>query len=289
MRILITIPHFYRAKAGAPDGREPLHGSGAAKAEGRVQALTRCLFSLCETFGPQQSFIGSPNIPCNGSVASQIEIVVCTTGNHHLMNRLPQGVFRHHSTGTEPLFLGYSCHEVLADNLGRYDYYCFLEDDILLSDPLFFWKQAWFTQMVGDRAVLQPHRFETSDQLPQQKLYIDGPIRDPTIAPRFQDKRVRPRMRGRVLGVEVAFERVDNPHSGCFFLTENQMKRWMEQPYFLDRSAEFWGPLESAATLGVMRTFETYKPALENAGFLEVHHLDTRYLGRVIWPFRPNR
>jgi len=187
------------------------------------------------------------------------------------------------------MFLGYSCHEVLADNLGRYDYYCFLEDDIVVSDPLFFWKQAWFTRMVGDRAVLQPHRFETSDQLPRHKLYIDGPIRDPTIAPKFQDKHVRPRMQGRVLGVEIAFERVDNPHSGCFFLTEAQMRRWADQPYFLDRSAEFWGPLESAATLGVMRTFETYKPALENAGFLEVHHLDTRYLGRAVRPVRPKK
>ena len=288
MRILFTIPHFYRPKS-APDGAEPLHGSGAVSADRRVVALARCVLSLCETFGSHQSFIGKPTTPCNGAIASQIDIVVCTTGNHHLIDRLPPDLFRHHSTFAEPMFLGYSCHQVLADNLGRYDYYCFLEDDIVVSDPLFFWKQAWFTRMVGDRALLQPHRFETSDQLPRQKLYIDGPIRDPTIAPKFQDKHVRPRMQGRVMGVEIAFERVDNPHSGCFFLTEAQMRRWADQPYFLDRSAEFWGPLESAATLGVMRTFETYKPALENAGFLEVHHLDTRYLGRAVWPLRPQK
>jgi len=286
MRVLFTIPHFYRPKPAAPDGRESLHGSGSAKADGRVRALSRCLLSLWETYGRWQSFIGAASIPCNGGVASEIDIVVCTTGDDHLVARLPQGLFRHRSTSAEPMFLGYGCHEVLAENLGRYDYYCFLEDDIVVSDPLFFWKQAWFTRMAGDRAVLQPHRFETSEQLPRQKLYIDGPIRDPTIAPRFQDKRVRPRLNGRVLGMEVAFERVDNPHSGCFFLTQAQMRRWTEQPYFLDRSAEFWGPLESAATLGVMRTFEAYKPALENAGFLEVQHLDTRYLGRVVWPFR---
>ena len=138
--------------------------------------------------------------------------------------------------------------------------------------------------MLGDRALLQPHRFETHDRAPGQKLYIDGPIRDATIAPRFQDKSVRPRARGSVLGVNVGFERVDNPHSGCFFLTEPQMRRWSEQPYFMDRAADFWGPLESAATLGVMRTFEVYKPSLENAGFLEVHHLDHRYLGRYVRP-----
>ena len=289
MRILFTIPHFYKPKPSGPGGGESLHGSGSQNADGRVRALSRCLRSLWETFGRWQSFIGDPNRPCNGSVAAEIEIVVCTTGPDHLIDRLPHGLFRHHNAPAQPMFLGYNCHEVLAQNLGRYDYYCFLEDDILVSDPLFFWKQAWFTRMVGDRAVLQPHRFETSAELPLQKLYIDGPIRDPTIAPRFQNKRIRPRIGGRVLGVEVAFERVENPHSGCFFLTEAQTKRWAEQPYFLDRSAEFWGPLESAATLGVMRTFETYKPALENAGFLEVQHLDTRYLGRMVRPFRPKR
>ena len=28
-----------------------------------------------------------------------------------------------------------------------------------------------------------------------------------------------------------------------------------------------------------MRTFRIYKPARENAGFLEIRHLDNRYLG----------
>ncbi len=84
------------------------------------------------------------------------------------------------------------------------------------------------------------------------------------------------------MGNEVDFERVDNPHAGCFFLNAKQMQRWTEQPYFLDRSSEFWGPLESAATLGIMRTFDVYKPAVRNAGFLEICHLDPRYLGRRV-------
>ena len=44
------------------------------------------------------------------------------------------------------------------------------------------------------------------------------------------------------------------------------------------------GPLESAATLGIMRHFRVYKPARENAAFLEIEHLDRRYLGRVFNP-----
>ncbi|HEU5118961.1 MAG TPA: hypothetical protein VFT74_20390 [Isosphaeraceae bacterium] len=43
-------------------------------------------------------------------------------------------------------------------------------------------------------------------------------------------------------------------------------------------------PLESAATLGIIRTFRTYKPARECAGFLEVRHLDKRVIPHLPKP-----
>ena len=52
----------------------------------------------------------------------------------------------------------------------------------------------------------------------------------------------------------------------------------MRAPYFLDRSAAFIGALENAATLGIMRTFEVFKPGAENADFFEVRHHGTGYL-----------
>ncbi len=284
MRILFTIPHFYRSKGGGTSsiGGEPLHGSEGTVEQARRQALLMSVASLHQTFGRDQAHIVDVRLACNELIAANIEVVVCTTGEEHLLTHLPSGLFKQHKTLAEPRLLGYECHNVMADSLGRFDYYCFLEDDILINDPLFFWKQRWFNSAAGDRAVLQPHRFELSPLPPIQKLYIDGPIRDPTISPKFQDKTVRPRIGGRMLGVEVGFERVDNPHSGCFFLTDTQMAHWSRQSYFLDRSTSFWGPLESAATLGLMRTFEVYKPALRNAGLLEVRHLDNRYLGRLV-------
>ena len=78
------------------------------------------------------------------------------------------------------------------------------------------------------------------------------------------------------------FQRVNNPHAGCFFLNAKQMEASKKQPYFLDRSADFGGPLKSAATLGVMRAFNIYKPSRENADFLEVAHLHHRYIGRYL-------
>jgi hypothetical protein len=284
MRILLTIPHFYQPKGHATFRSAPEipHGSEADKADERVRALSLCLTSLHQVFGTQQSHIINPGLSCNGLIAAELDIVVCTTSGHHLVDRLPKNLFRHHETTAQPRLLGYECHAFLAENLGLFDYYCFLEDDLLIIDPLFFWKLAWFAKGVGDRSLLQPHRFELSTRPPIRKLYIDGPLRDPTISPRFQNTRVRPNLSANVLGMQIGFERVDNPHSGCFFLTAAQMQRWTEQPFFLDRSDDFWGPLESAATLGIMRTFEIYKPVLANAGFLEVRHLDVRYLNKLL-------
>jgi hypothetical protein len=289
MRILFTIPHVYRQRGAKFQSTsmasrpEPVHGSDSAGAEVRARALTMCLTSLHQTFGIHQAHIMNITTACNDLITAEIEVVICTTtGADNLVDRLPGHMFRHHPTNAEPLLLGYECHAVLADNIGKFDYFCFLEDDIHIADPLFFWKQIWFTRSFGSQAVLQPHRFELSQRLPIQKLYVDGPIRDATISPRFQNKYVRPRVRGQILGTDVEFERVDNPHAGCFFLTSTQMEQWIGQSYFLDRATDFWGPLESAATLGLMRTFEVYKPALANAGFLEVRHLDNRYLGGLV-------
>jgi hypothetical protein len=76
-------------------------------------------------------------------------------------------------------------------------------------------------------------------------------------------------------------ERALNPHSGCFFLTAAQMKRWAESAHFLDRDTRFIGPLESAATLGIMRTFKVYKPARNSANFFEIEHRDDAFIRMV--------
>jgi hypothetical protein len=50
------------------------------------------------------------------------------------------------------------------------------------------------------------------------------------------------------------------------------MEQWSKKPYFLDRTGVFYSPLESAATLGIMRAFRVYKPAPRVASFLEIEH-----------------
>ena len=276
MRILFVIPHFYRESGTG------IHGSGLSVREHRRQVLVDTLTTLHATFGFRHGMMHGPSqrvLEANSSVSHEIEVVVCTTGPHHLLADVPAGLCRHFPTTAQSLQLGYEGHGVLRDGLGRYDYYCYLEDDVRVMDSLFFDKLRWFTSIAGDDAVLQPNRFEQAAGQPVNKLYIDGDIVDTSISRRYQDVDDRPRITGDCLGTSFVFERPNNPHAGCFFLDEVQMRQWTEKPYFLDRSDRFWGPLESASTLGIMRTFRLYKPARANAGFLEVAHGDNTYLG----------
>lgn len=286
MRILFTIPHYYNASGGGA------YGSLKPDPKPRRNALASAVHALHCTFGEQQGLMGRPIVPGNSSQAAAIEVVVCTVGDHHLVGQLglPPGFVRQHATRAQPMFLGYECHAVLKAALGSHDYYCYLEDDLLLNDPLFFRKLEWFNRLAGDEAVLQPNRFEVAVGQPLHKLYIDGNLAQPEISERLQDVNDRRIVAAEALGAEVRFQRVNNPHSGCFFLNARQMERWAAQPDFLKREAAFAGPLESAATLGITRHFRVYKPARENAGFLEVRHLHNRYLGaRLKAPALPRR
>jgi hypothetical protein len=60
------------------------------------------------------------------------------------------------------------------------------------------------------------------------------------------------------------------------------MKKWSSSSTFQDGDSSFAGPLESAASLGIMKTFRIYKPSMAHAGFFEIQHLHNRYLGEAL-------
>lgn len=278
-KILIAIPHYFR------QGPESLYGSTAPSPEPRLHYIRQCLASLHQTFGPHQGLLHGPDVTIRPSApAFDLDIVILSTGPHHLLDRLdlPPNLYRHHPTRAEPLMLGFECQALLRDHLGLYDYYCFVEDDLAIYDPLFFAKLAWFTRWAGNDCLLMPNRHEVSLSHPVHKLYHDGSLADPRHSVRYQDITDRRRLHAELLGQTFVFERTPNPHAACFFLNAEQMAHFTRQPHFLDRDIGFWGPLESGATLGIMRTFRLYKPDRPNAGFLEVRHLDNRYLGPML-------
>lgn len=286
-RVLVVIPHYYAPGNG-------FYGSTGSDAVSRLAALERVIGGLHQSLGSRQAFLlwlqqyqpGKGNgqvVSANESTLSQLDLVICTAGDAHLVNRvsLPAPLFRHQSIIVDPMLLGFAAQEVLKAHLGNYDWYCYLEDDLLIDDPLFLSKLEWFISEHGEETTLTPHRFERSLTEPVQKLYIDGLVRPDFTAP-WQNVTDRQFLEAGQLGMKLRFERWPNPHSGCFFLTARQMEYWGSQPYFGDRDSGFAGPLESAASLGIIKTFRQYKPSPANASFLELEHLHPRYLGEAL-------
>ena len=281
MRILFAIPHYFAPTA---DG---FYASERSTPDARAAVVRLCLAALWRNFAAAQSLTNGriqAQHATNARLSAEITVALCTTGERHLAADLAGCGFDHVRTAAEPRFLGFECHKLLRDGLGRYDYFAYLEDDLRIADGLFMAKLAWFLGQFGDAAVLQPNRFEAVDRPAPYKLYIDGNLHDPRVSPRLQRIEGQRRITGSAFGQRLVFQRVDNPHAGCFFLSAAQLARWVAEPDFAMPSAAFGGPLESAATLGVMRHFRVYKPARENAAFLEIEHLDRRYLGRHFQP-----
>ena len=280
MRILFAIPHYFAAEPGGN------YGSERTAPEERARVTRLCIASLWQTFSEAQALADGFRqdfVPANPRLAAEITVALCTTGESHLVPELEGCAFHHVNTAAEPRHLGFECHNVLKSGLGQFDYFGYLEDDLRVDDGLFFTKLAWFNAQFGEAALLQPNRFELAAEPAPYKVYIDGNPRDRTLV-RAQRNDGQARLTAPAIGRPMAFQRVHNPHSGCFFLSAAQLSRWTAQPDFAVPSAAFCGPLESAATLGIMRHFRVYKPARENAAFLEIEHLDRRYLGRVFNP-----
>lgn len=280
MKILITIPHYYNS-----DGNS-IHGSGKKNPQPRIQALFACICNLHTLFGKSQCMIDIRDkkiISVNNNFAHDIDIVICTTDNKHLLEhiKMPKNFYSHSSSILEnPKYLGFECQKILKENLGKYDYYCFMEDDLIISDPFFFEKIKWFNKGTESTNILLPNRYETSLRGKVLKAYVDGDI-NPRATENYQNIIEFSHLHSDFLGEKVIFQRPLNPHSGCYFLNQEQMENWINQPHFLDMDAGFISPLESAATLGIMKTFRVYKPVLQNACFLEIQHFGDMFLSLI--------
>lgn len=282
MRILFTIPHYYQRSDDPKSMLGNKHGSTSASIEARLSALRKTVHSIHQLFGPSQAMIqigDRKTIAANESLRAEVHLVIVTSGVSHLLDQagFDQQTCHQVSCSCNPAYLGFECHKVLRDRWGNYDYYGYLEDDLALLDPWFFEKLRWFNSHVGNESLLLPNRFERASSLACNKCYLDGDLAAHVTKP-FQDVRMQPVLTSKVLGRDIHFQRPLNPHSGCFFLNAEQAQTWIQQPEFATPSSAFIGPLESAATLSIMRTFRIYKPAPANASFLEIEHDGDRFI-----------
>jgi hypothetical protein len=186
-----------------------------------------------------------------------------------------------------PRMLGFTAHKLFADARNGYDVFAFSEDDLRPTGGDMIPRILAFHDDFGWRRVLFPNRFEWNPRGPALKTYIDGMLRPGLLAPfeaALPDERF---VKGRQGARPLTFQRATNPHCGFFAITAEQLTHWMAQPQFGDQDCSFISPLESAATLGILKTFPIYKPFGRDMGWLEIEHLDTRFSGMNL-PGRPS-
>lgn len=213
-----------------------------------------------------------------------IDLHLVTDPAHHVLQNLDEPCRRrlqHVVTDpADPLTLGFEAQRHLASQLDQgYDLYAYFEDDLIVRDPLFFHKIKRFVDLYGKQNVLLPQRFELLP-IPAHidKLYIDGTLSDVYLKHLIPEQPRPLEIECSILD-SIILESPSNPHAGCFVLTHAQLSHWVQQPWWLDGDCSFVSPLESAATLGLLKTFNLYKPAFANAGWLEVQHWGTSFLG----------
>ncbi len=282
MRILVAIVHHWNPEGG---GR---HQSLRPNCAPRVEALQQLILAFSR-IGQNQfhmHFDDQAAYPANTSLNHKIDLHLITDGVHHVLEHLQpafrEGVEHVATSPSHPLMLGFEAQDHLASRLqDNYDLYAYFEDDLIVNDPLFFYKIKYFADHVGNNSIILPQRFEQMS-IPARigKLYIDGSLTD--TEEELQRIYINPaaplEINDYFFGA-LSFEAPRNPHAGCFVLTHGQLTHWVAQPWWLDRDCSFVSPLESAATLGLLKTFCLYKPSFSIAGWLEVQHWGTSFLG----------
>ena len=272
MRILLAIVHHWNPEGGGA------HGSLRKDPAPRVEAFQQQLLAL-QRLGLRQAQLNMAAMeaqPVNEQLQHQIEIKVITDGEHHILDRVAppykhlfQMVVAEPAT---PKHLGFEAQRFLASRLqDAYDLYGYLEDDLVIHDPWFFRKIDWFRRLVGDDCLLLPHRIEFhSEPHAVDRFYIDGAMPENDLRSVLPEP--APTLAAEWPGGQLVFESPHNPHAGCFFLGPAQLQHWMQQPHWQDGDSSWISPLESAATLGIAKTFRLFKPAMAQAGWLELQH-----------------
>jgi hypothetical protein len=275
-KILITVPHYYSFGLQG----NAAHGSWSGVVENRIAALQELILGIVKNFsGGHYMCIsnGQQNVEANSENCYMADILICCIKNMNVIRHLGlrPSLYDFIEVDCRPQLIGFECHKLLRDNIGKYDYYCFMEDDLIIEDQFFFKKLEWFDKCFGSENLLSPNRYEYDSYRSCGKYYIDGdgvPFERDIVGDHvdlYQE-----------FGHQVHFNNSKNPHSGCFFLNERQMEAWAASEHFLDMDISWVGPLESAATYAIARQFRVFKPSLENAAFLELRHHGTSFVRR---------
>jgi hypothetical protein len=276
LRLLVVIPHY----SGPPDpaNSSPIIGAYLEPLS-RIAAVSETIAAVHRHFGPFRNTLeGAPVVQAGGD--NVVDIVFVTMRGHHILDKLglEPTIFSIEYVDGPPTSIPFHVQRLMKERLGRYDFYCMVEDDLAIRDPSFFAKLRWFQETFGVTALLAATRVEMAYSGTPAKVIID-PCDVGNIAP-FRRAGQRAELSGVWNGEEYRFALPANPHAASYFLTQEQLAYWVAHPTFDDRDVSWIGPIESAVTLGVGKAFDVYKCVWPDPFFLEVHHYGIAYAAR---------
>jgi hypothetical protein len=277
MRVLLVIVHYFKAEDGSTHSSTDAH-----RRDQRAAVLRGVIESWRGIFGPTTTIdIEHKRFERIRGSADGLDICVVTNGADHLLDDAhakARGV-RHIKVQVDnPRMLGFAARRIFLETRNAYDLFCQSEDDLRVSDPGFLDRIMAFQDAFGWKRLLMPNRYEWNPNGPTLKTWIDGDLRPGAISRWTDPLPDEPLLSLRTPGRRaITLRRAANPHSGFCAVTAPQLAHWSRQPHYLDMDCGFISPLESAVTLGVMKTFPIYKAFGPDAGFFEIEHLDTRF------------
>jgi hypothetical protein len=203
---------------------------------------------------------------------ARVTLVLNTLPGRHVVADLPPHqrslLAIRERVGVEPMFVGFEAQEEFVRRADEFDWFFYLEDDLVLGDSLVLEKLDYFNDGAPASAVLLPHRYELWNG---RKSYIDL---------RSRRSPGEHRSTNRLTTIAIAdwkFAEFANPHSGCYCLSRRQLGRWLDAGRHWYGLSSYVGPRESAATGCLEECFRIYKPHPDNMNFLEIRHLGTKY------------
>ena len=185
-KILIAIPHYYKKE------KKSLYASSYMNEQKRAKIVSDTIAALLKLFSVRDKYVAlgqnvnENNRPqylfldANQNLKYHLDICICVHQSMHLLDLLEIPTKYYHKVNvnvSSPRYLGFGCLRLLKMMNNQYDYYCFLEDDIVIHDPLLFKKVSWFESMLGINYLLQPHRYITIESPGYLKFYCDNEIR----------------------------------------------------------------------------------------------------------------
>lgn len=278
MKVLVIISHYFKSEANGI-----YSSTNASLRDIRKQTLEKVLLFWRSHYDENSIInIDKKKLVINRSCVDQLDLVLLIHEDNHLID---DNIIKTYGLKTikvktdNPRMIPFAAQKVMAELSNSYEWFIYSEDDLAIHDSLLFHKLTLFQNKFGFTRLLQPNRFEINKSALKFKTYVDGDLKDGFIKPFLeknneQSNTLTLKNQG---GFDIHFLRALNPHSGFFALTAEQLKHWMAQKHFMDLDCSFVSPLESGATLGILKTFSIYKSTVPNLGYFEIEHLDKKF------------